>query len=361
MPSLTVLVAPDSFKGSMTAGEVAAAVAEGWRQIRPQDTVLAVPLADGGEGTLDAVQACQPSAIRHWVEDVTGPDGRPVRGAWLELSDGTAVVELASPSGLPLMAELDPLGATSRGLGEVIATAVDHGAAKIICGLGGSASTDGGAGVLGALGLELFDVEDRPLPPGGGALARLARLGGELRKVPELILLSDVQNPLLGAQGAAAIFGPQKGANPDQVAALDHALARFAELLGGPTDQPGMGAAGGVGYGMTVALGATIMPGAAYLSQLAGFDAALEKADLVISGEGRFDHTSLGGKVVGHVLALAEQSGVRRAVIAGQVAEEVEGVWTQSLVDLSGSVEAALADPYRWLVEAGKAAAKECV
>lgn len=358
MPSLSVVIAPDSFKGSLMAAEVANAIAKGWQSVRTGDQIQVLPLADGGEGTLDAVVAANPDAVEHWLEEVTGPDGRPVRGCWIELPDGTAVVELAQPSGIPLMAELDPMNATTLGLGQVIADALDHGATRIICGLGGSASTDGGVGALSALGLEFLDAEGQPIGPGGGALARLASIRGEVRKPAELILLTDVTIGLLGERGAAAIFGPQKGANPAQVAELDRNLAQLAEILGGPTDVPGMGAAGGVGYGLGVALGGRMVQGAPYLSKLSGLDAALPSADLLISGEGRFDHTSLRGKVVGHVMGLAEQSGVRRAVIAGQVATEVDGVWTQSLIELAGSVDEAMANTERWLVEAGAAAAR---
>ena len=357
MKSLSVIIAPDSFKGSLDAAAAADAVAEGWRRVRPDDQVTAIPQADGGEGTLDAVSAAQPEAVRHVVAKVTGPDGRAVRGEWLELGDGTAIVEMAQMSGLPLMAAPDPMGATSKGLGEVIAAALDHGAARVIVGLGGSASTDGGAGALSALGLELLDHEGRGLPLGGAALTRLGSIRGGPRRPDELVLLSDVHAPLLGTTGAARIFGPQKGASEEQIAQLEAGLGRFAELLGGANDLPGMGAAGGVGYGLGVGLGGTIKPGAPYLSALSGFDVQVAAADVVISGEGRFDQTSLGGKVVGHILGLAKTHKARRAVIVGQVALDHPDIWAQSLAGLSGSVEAAIAEPRRWLVEAGATAA----
>lgn len=362
---LTVVVAPDSFKGSLSALEVAEAIAEGWRAVRPQDELHLVPQADGGEGTLDAVAAAVPGAIRHSVENVTGPDGRPVRGEWLALPDGTAVVELAQMSGLPLMRELDAGGATTRGLGEVLTAALDSGARAIAIGLGGSASTDGGVGALAALGLELQDDSGATLDDGGAALAHLATANrSALRPAPAggVILLSDVTAPLLGPEGAAAIFGPQKGASPEQVVSLDAALARFAAVLGGPTDVAGMGAAGGTGYGFVTAWGATVLSGADYLAELGGLDGILSGADVLISGEGRFDSQSLGGKVVGQLLHAAEAHGLRAGVIAGQVTTEAslggEPVWTSALVDQAGSVEAAIAEPARWLREAGAAAAR---
>ena len=171
-------------------------------------------------------------------------------------------------------------------------------------------------------------------------------------------MLSDVEAPLLGVQGAAAVFGPQKGADDGQVAILDAALARFAELLGGPTDQPGMGAAGGLGYGLVAGLGAEIRPGAPYLAELAGLDAGLRQADLVITGEGRFDRTSLTGKVVGHVLQRAQAHPVKALVVAGQIDLSLDDLPTIGLTDLAGSTEAAIADPARWLSEAGARAAR---
>lgn len=357
MSQLAVVIAPDSFKGSLDAAAVAAAIAEGWRQHRGHDELTLLPQADGGEGTVDAVAAARPGSVRHWVDAVVGPDLRSVRACWLELPDATAVVELAQSSGLPLMAHLDPLGATTLGLGQLIDAALDHGARRVLVGLGGSASTDGGSGALSALGMSLLDADGHLLPPGGASLARLSAVRGTPRAPAELFLLTDVSSPLLGPGGAAHVFGPQKGASPAQVEVLEQALARFADVLGGPHDQPGMGAAGGCGYGLAAGLGGTIVGGAAYLSELTGYDDVVTTADVVLSGEGRFDATSLSGKVVGHVLELATRPEVRRGVIAGQVAVDVPGLWTQSLLELAGSVPAAMAEPTRWLVEAGRIAA----
>jgi len=359
-----VVVAPDSFKGSLDAAAAAEAIGSGWRAVRPLDEVLLLPQADGGEGTLDAIATAVDEARLRDVGPVTGPDGRPVEGHWLELPDGTAMVELAISSGLPLMSRPDPLSATTRGLGEVIRAALDAGAMSLVVALGGSASTDGGAGALRALGLELFDADGAPLPDGGGALARLDRVDATGLRTPPaggVRLLSDVTAPLLGPTGAAAVFGPQKGASPAQVAELDAALARWASLLPGEGDTaaPGAGAAGGTGFGFLVAWGAAIEAGAAAIADLTGFAAAAASTDLIITGEGRFDATSLGGKVVGHALSLDAKPNARRAVIAGSLAiPSPTGVWAASLVELAGSLEAALDDPARWLYAAGVAAAR---
>ena len=354
-----VIIAPDSFKGSLPAMAVARAIADGWRAVRPDDELLLMPQADGGEGTLDAVAAAVPAAVRHAAGLVTGPDGRQTPGEWLELPGGVAVVELAQASGLPLMGGLDATGATTRGLGEVIRSALVAGASLLVIGLGGSASTDGGAGALSALGLGLFDEHGAVVADGGGALPTVARIDRSTMLPPPpagVVLLADVTAPLLGPTGAAAVFGPQKGASPSQVAELDAALAHFAALLGGEPGAPGSGAAGGTAYGFATAWDASIRPGADYLADLAGLD--LAEADLVLTGEGRFDDQSFIGKVVGRLLARAADAAIPVGVIAGQVTART-GVWTASLAELAGSVEKAIADPVHWLREAGARAARE--
>ena len=357
MANLSVVIAPDSFKGTLSAAHVSDAIADGWREVRPHDDLHLLPQADGGEGTLDAVRAARPDARPHEVDEITGPDGRLVRGCWLELDKTTAVIEMAQVSGLPMMESPDPLGATSTGVGQLVAAALDHGCRTVIIGLGGSASTDGGAGALSALGLRLLDTQGRQLPVGGGALRTLSSLEGRPRRPEELILLTDVTAPLLGDQGAAAVFGPQKGAGRDDITVLEAGLRRWSDLLGGPNDLAGMGAAGGIGYGLARGLGGRIVPGAPYVSDVSGLTRAVKTADVIISGEGRFDATSLGGKVVGHALELASATSARRMVVAGQVATSVADVWSRALVDLAGSAAAAMADPRRWLIQAGRDAA----
>jgi glycerate kinase len=352
-----IVIAPDSFKGSIGAAAAAEALAAGWLAVRPDDTVTRVPLADGGEGTLDVLAAAVAGARWHSAL-VTGPGSQPVDCPWLELPGGQAVVELASASGLPLLAAPDPLGAHTTGLGEVIGHALDAGAAEIVITLGGSASTDGGTGALTALGARFLDRAGRALPPGGGALRDLvsADLAG-LRRPPAagVSCLADVAAPLLGVVGAAAVFGPQKGADNGQIARLDEGLARLAALLGGDPDAPGAGAAGGTGYGFAAAWGALIRPGAPELCRIAGLDRALHGADVVITGEGRYDQTSTGGKVAGAVFAAATLAGVPAALVAGQLAGDPPPVAAAiSLSGLAGSPAAALAAPARWLRLAGQ-------
>ena len=354
-----VVIAPDSFKGSLSAREVAEAIAEGWRSVHPDDELVLVPQADGGEGTLDAIEASVPGSVRRSAGQVTGPDGRPTPGEWLELPGGAAVVELAQSSGLPLLPELDPLGATTRGLGEVIRAALEAGATSLVIGLGGSASTDGAAGALSALGLVLLDEQGELVSDGGRGLADIVDVRSDGLLPPPaggVVLLTDVTAPLLGPTGAAAVFGPQKGATPEQVEGLDAGLAHFAELLGSDPALPGTGAAGGAGYGFSAAWGATIVPGADRLAELSGLREAIARADVVLSGEGRFDEQSLTGKVVGRVLALA--GGAVTGVIAGQVTAPTGG-WSASLTELAGSVEAAMGDTAAWLRAAGAKAAEE--
>ncbi len=360
---MRVVIAPDSFKGSIGAAAAAAELAAGWRIARPGDEVMLVPLADGGEGTLDVLAAAV-SGTRWHSARVTGPGGEPAGCLWLELPDGTAAVELARASGLPMLAQPDPLGAQTTGLGEVIGQALDAGARQLLIALGGSASTDGGTGALTALGARFTDAAGQPLAAGGGALRDLsaADLSG-LRPPPAggVSCLSDVRAPLLGPAGAAAVFGPQKGAGPAEVAMLEQSLARLARVLGGAPAAPGAGAAGGTGYGFAAAWGAAIVPGAAHLAQLAGLGPALAGAALVITGEGRYDQTSATGKVPGTVLAAAAAAGVPAGVVAGQDGgarpERPERVLT--LAALAGGVPAALADPGHWLRQAGQQLARE--
>lgn len=319
----TILIAPDSFKGCLDADAVAVAIKRGWRRIRSADDVRLIPQADGGEGTLAAIERAHPDAVRRPAGMVTGPDGTPVSASWLELADSTAVVELAETSGLALMRRLDPLGATSRGLGEVIAAAIDAGAERLVVALGGSASTDAGLPALEAIG-------SRPPPPGGA------------------VLLTDVTAPLLGPNGAASVFGPQKGATtPDLVSALEERLADAAHRLGGNVEEPGAGAAGGTAFGLA-RWGARIVPGAAEVAALSGLISAAPRAQLIVTGEGRFDTQSRMGKVVGGILGLARPV----ALIAGQIAAEFPGP-AVALATLAGSTDAAIADPGRWLTEAG--------
>jgi glycerate 2-kinase len=358
-----VLIAPDSFKGSVSATRAAQALAAGWHEVRPGDDVVLIPLADGGEGTLEALATGLAGAVRVPLGVVTGPDGRPVEGSALRGPDGTHYLEMAEVSGLPLMAHPDALGATSRGVGEALARCLAQGARRIVLGVGGSASTDGGAGALAALGGALLDGSGAPLADGGGALRTLASVDrSALLPAPAdgLTILTDVDNPLLGPHGSAAVYGPQKGADAAAIAALEDGLGRLVAALGGDPAAPGAGAAGGIVYGLRTVWGADVTPGCPALMRATGFDAALARADVVITGEGRFDATSLRGKVVGEVLGRARRHGVTSAVVAGSAdaaAASGRGPAPDRLVELvavAGGLAPALADPLTHLVAAGR-------
>ncbi|CAO5183130.1 Glycerate 2-kinase [Frankia sp. AiPs1] len=356
-----MVIAPDSFKGSARATQVAVALAQGWRSRRPDDEIVALPIADGGEGTLDVFAATTPGARRSPVR-VTGPDGRPRDTEWLALPGEVALVELAAVSGLPLMRAPDPLGAHTLGVGQALTAALDAGARQILVALGGSASTDGGTGALAALGARFLDADGTMLPLGGGALLTLDQIDlARLVPLPPggVRCLVDVDAPLLGDSGAAAVFGPQKGADPADVARLGGGLARLAGLIGGDPAAPGAGAAGGTAYGLAAAWGAELVSGVQTIIEVAGLPEALAGTDWLVTGEGRFDQTSLGGKVVGGVLALARRLGVPVLVAAGQLdAPRPRGVVGEiALSRLAGGPAAAMAEPHRWLWAAGAALA----
>ncbi|TQS30922.1 glycerate kinase [Microbispora sp. KK1-11] len=334
-----VVIAPDKFRGSLTSPEVAAHVAAGLRSPGSGNVpVVELPVADGGDGTVDAVVA---SGFTRVETEVTGPAGDPVTASYAvrdEPGARVAVIELAEASGLRrLPGDPVPLTATSRGTGELIAHAVRHGATRIVLGLGGSACTDGGAGMAQALGVRLLDAAGDDLPPGGAALRDLHAVdaSGLLRGF-EVIVASDVDNPLLGPYGAAAVYGPQKGASPQDVAVLEAGLARLAAVAAhthglagaaehdgvvramGVAGRPGAGAAGGVGFGALTFLGAEIRPGIGYLLDLVEFDRHVEGARLVITGEGSIDEQTLRGKTPVGVAAAAAKHGVPVVAVCGR-------------------------------------------
>lgn len=344
-PALRILVAPDKFKGSLSAAQAAEAIAAGARDageaLGRQVEVRSQPVADGGEGIVAAAVAAgyTPQSVQ-----VSGPLGEPVEA---ELALGTdpadgsrvAVVELATASGLALLpgGRGDPtssLTASSTGTGELVRAALDAGAARIVLGIGGSASTDGGTGMARALGARFLDASGRDLPPGGRALGDLDRIDPSGRDprldAVKIVVASDVDNPLTGPRGAAAVFGPQKGAGPDQVTLLDAGLRRLGDVLrrdvGADVEQtPGAGAAGGVGAGALALLGARLVPGIDLVLDLVGFDAALEGTNLVVTGEGSFDEQSLGGKAPIGVARRAAAHGVPVVVLAGRLQLDDEG------------------------------------
>lgn len=324
-----VLVAADKFKGSLTAVEVAQRVTAGLRRVVPGVEVETLPVADGGDGTVAAAVA---AGFERREVRVTGPLGEPVTAAFA-LRDGTAVVEMAEASGLQLLPAgvFAPLTATTYGSGEVLKAALDAGARTIVFGVGGSATTDGGAGMLAALGAVFLDADGEPVGPGGGALADLA--SADLSGVDprfadvEFVLASDVDNPLTGPKGCAAVYGPQKGASEEDVATLDAALAHYAQVLEkaiGPraaelAASPGAGGAGGIGYGALL-LGASFRPGIELMLDVLGFAPALERATLVITGEGSLDEQTLHGKAPAGVAAAARAADKEVVAVCGRLA-----------------------------------------
>ncbi|GAA4966681.1 glycerate kinase [Pseudonocardia tropica] len=360
---LRVLVAPDSFKGSLAASAVAEALAAGWREVRPQDTVTLLPQADGGEGTVDAVARCVPGAEPRTSRPVPGPAGRPVTAHWLMLPDGSAVLDSASVCGLPLLDRPEPVAASTDGLGLLLRQVLAAGATSVTVGLGGSATTDGGAGALRGLGARLLDRAGDEIGPGGVELAQLHRIDVSGLVPPPtggVRLLTDTRAVLTGPSGAATVFGPQKGASPYQVALLDRALARFADVLATvlpvEADRAGSGAAGGTAFGLA-AWGGRILPGAHTVGELTGLHGLLPHADVVVTGEGRYDATSGTGKLVGALLQRCAGYPAAPLVVAGQIATPPPAA-AIALTDLAGSVDAAIADPARWLRRAGALAAR---
>lgn len=319
-----IVIAPDSFKGTLDADAAATAIAAGLARAVPGADIVLRPVADGGEGT---VAAALRAGYAPRTARVTGPDGRPVT-ATFATDDGTAVVELASAAGLGLLDDPAPTTATTRGVGELLLAALDGGATRIVLGIGGSATTDGGAGMLQALGVRLLDDRDGEVGPGGGGLARVrsidrSGLDPRLRAV-EVVVASDVDNPLTGPEGAAATFGPQKGATPEQVVALDRALARFAAVLADDVGIDvaalrGAGGAGGTAAGAVAVLGARIVSGAALVCDLIGLPDVLPGAVLAVTGEGALDGQTLRGKAPLEVARRAGSAGVPCVALAGVV------------------------------------------
>ncbi|MFC4589757.1 glycerate kinase [Sphaerisporangium corydalis] len=351
-----VLVAPDKFKGSLSAVEVAGRVAAGLREVRPDVAVVTMPVADGGDGTVDAAVAC---GFERAEAVASGPTGEPVTASYA-LRDGVAVVELAEASGLHRLpgGRLAPLTATSHGAGDLIAAALRHRPRRVVLGLGGSACTDGGSGMMRALGVRLLDTRGRELPPGGGALTgvRALDLSGFARPAgTTFVVASDVDNPLLGPDGAAAVYGPQKGAGPGEVPLLEEGLARWADVaereLGVRVrDAPGAGAAGGVGFAAMAFLGAGVEPGIGLLLDLLGFSARLSGARLVITGEGSLDGQTLRGKAPAGVASAAGRAGVPVVAVCGRRAltgEQLQAAGIEAafaLTDIEHDLRRCMAD-----------------
>lgn len=363
-----VVIAVDSFKGSIAAAAAAAEFAAGWISVSPDADIVPRPMADGGEGTVDAFDAAVPGARRMPVS-VTGPDGAATDAEWLLLPatdaapNGIGVVELASTSGIELLGERRlPWDADTTGFGQAIAAALDQGVSEVVLGIGSSASNDGGVGMLRALGARFVDASGNDIGGGARGLRDLSRVKlSHLAALPlaGAVVLTDVTNPLLGATGAAAVFGPQKGLDAEGVVAADAELRRLAELLPADPDEPGTGAAGGTGFALR-AWGARLVPGASAVAELIRLREAVAGASVVITGEGSFDGQSAAGKVPSFVSALAAEAGVPVMLVAGRITPDADTsafAASVSLTDLAGSAEASLADPARWLRAAGAALA----
>ena len=370
---MRVVIAPDSFKGSLSAQAAAEAMARGVGAVFPEAELRLVPIADGGEGTVDALVTA--TAGRFCEARVAGPLGEPVVARWGVLGDGTtAVIEMAAASGLSLVAPgaRDPRAAGTRGTGELMRAALDAGLRRLVIGIGGSATNDGGSGMARALGIRFLDVDDRELPEGGAALARLERidLGGADPRLAgaEILVACDVDNPLTGPRGASAVYGPQKGATPEMVAELDLALARYARVGAIATGRevasiPGAGAAGGLGAGLLLFTQARLQPGVEIVLEATGFDALVEGAALVLTGEGRTDLQTAMGKAPVGVAAVARRHGVPVICLSGGLGAGADEVLARGVDALAGMVPEpmALEDAMRGagaLLEA--AAARAC-
>lgn len=349
---MRVVLAPDKFRGSLSASEVCAHLARGLTAVAPSVELTSIPVADGGEGTLEAALGAGFAAV---PATASGPTGEPVSTRYARRGD-VAIIELAAVSGLSLLpgGRPAPLTASSRGVGELVAAALDTGCRTVVLGLGGSASTDGGAGLLRALGAEVRRADGIPVADGGAALAEAARLDLTVLHPAlaraRLVVAADVDSPLCGPAGAAALYAPQKGASAADVAQLDVALTRWADLVeaecassaGGDRSRvaPGAGAAGGVGFAAIAVLGASIRPGIEVVLELVGLASRLTGAGLVITGEGALDRQSLHGKAAVGVAAAANRAGVPTVAVCGRLdlsaaelrAAGLDGVY--SLADL---------------------------
>ncbi|MCI0818955.1 MAG: glycerate kinase [Chloroflexi bacterium] len=349
---MRIIVAPQEYKGTLTAEEAAAAIADGVHRTLPEADVEIVPMADGGPGTVRAIASMAGGEMR--TCRVRGPLGRPVEAGWASVPDGTAIIEMAAAAGLTLLAEdeRDARLTTTYGVGELVREALGAGARRLIIGLGGSATNDGGAGMAAALGARLLDASGDEIPPGGAALARLDRVdAGDLD--PRLaganvIGASDVTNPLCGPEGASFIYGPQKGASPESVRELDGALENYARVIErdlgvAVRDVAGAGAAGGLGAGIIAFLGAEIRPGVDVVAEVVGLRERLNGADLVVTGEGRLDGQTRYGKTVAGVARLAAAAGAPLIVVPGGLGPGWE--WALSVAAAVEPVVAGAAAP----------------
>ncbi|MDR3354867.1 MAG: glycerate kinase [Synergistaceae bacterium] len=348
---MKIVAAIDSFKGSMSSVEAASRVEIGIKRARPDAEVVKIPIADGGEGTVLALTAG--TGWTTCAQTVTGPLGLPVEAVYGVLRGGVAVIEMAAAAGLPLVPEdkRNPSLTTTRGVGELILAALDRGCGKIVLGIGGSATNDGGAGMAQALGVSFRDENGRELGGGGGALSALASIdtSGLDRRIRdcEIVIASDVRNPLCGKFGASAVYGPQKGACPDMARELDRNLAHLAEVtksqLGADmADVSGAGAAGGLGYGLMAYCGAVIGSGIDTVLDIVDFDGHMANCSLVITGEGKIDAQSAYGKAPVGVARRAKKFGAPVIAIAGGIGTGAEAVYNEGIDAMISIVNGAM-------------------
>ena len=345
---MRIIVAPDSFKGSVSALGVAEAMERGIHTVFPEADVIKVPIADGGEGTVEALVAATAGRLMH--TRVRGPMGEPLNAHWGVSGDGsTAFIEMASASGLPLVPKerRDPRIASTFGTGELMKAALDAGLRRLVVGIGGSATNDGGTGMARALGARFLDAEGRDLPEGGAALARLARIdlsGLDPRLAEASILVAcDVDNPLCGPRGASAVYGPQKGATPEMVAELDGALTVLATVATAVTGRdialsPGAGAAGGLGAGLLFFTPASLRPGVSIVLETTGFETLIQDVDLVLTGEGRTDFQTAMGKAPVGVAEVARRHGVPVICLSGGLGDGADEVLDHGIDALVSTV-----------------------
>jgi glycerate kinase len=346
---MKVVIAPDSFKGTITNFEVARAIAEGWSTVRPLDELTLLPMADGGEGTLETIAASQLDAV-----SVSLTVGNQI--SWLLLPDGTAIVELARICGITQLKDLDPMRSHTYLFGEALkSAALDSRVKQIVATVGGSASTDGGVGALIALGARFLNDKGELIQFGGIGLQDIASIdlvGMTLPPVGGVTCLVDVTNPLLGSTGSARIFSPQKGASADQVVQLEAGLAHFKKVTG-QEDFAGAGAAGGAPFGLRLGWKVNIESGAMTIASLIGLPEAIAATDVVITGEGRLDSQSSFGKVAGTVRQIAEGQKKKVLYCVGSSEEDL-GVDGIALVDIAPSITDAMTNPSKWLIQAAK-------
>lgn len=369
---MKVVVAIDKFKGTIGAKDAAQAVADGLKSTQPRLEVLLAPMADGGEGTLDALLA---SGGRRFAREVTGPLGAPTIADFGVLPDGAAVIEMAQAAGFSLVppARRNPLFTTTFGVGELIGAALDLGCRRFIVAIGGSATCDGGIGAMQALGAKVLAADGKQVSFGGAELVKISHIDiaalDERLKVAEFLVASDVTNPLFGPLGAAYVFAPQKGASPEDVKLLDQGLKNLAEAIkkdlgADVASLPGGGAAGGLGAGLVAFLQAKIKPGAELVAEAIDLSEKVSAAELVITGEGQIDEQSSFGKVPSAVARIARQQGAQVIAVSGRLGAGYEALFNLgieqvlSLESLAGSAEAAMKNPALYLKQAGQQIAK---